>query len=141
MLFKKFFQFQGDIANWLILFTLLIQIFLIITLTQRIKNLEKLFSAPGSESEIVERIPNEQGHIIGAANAPVTIVGFSDFECPYCAAAELTVKQVISKCPDKIRFVYRHFPLTGIHPYAMQSRLQASAPMIKVSFGRCATHV
>ena len=115
---KKF--FQGDIVNWLVLLTLLSQIILLVTLSQGITRLERLlFSAP--TPEIVDRVPDEQGHVLGAANAPVTVVEFADFQCSYCASAELIVKQVLSQYPDKIRFVYRHFPLTGIHPYAMQA--------------------
>jgi protein-disulfide isomerase len=47
----------------------------------------------------------------GPANAPVTIVEFSDFECPYCVKAEATVKEVLAKYPGKIRLVYRDYPL------------------------------
>jgi protein-disulfide isomerase len=53
----------------------------------------------------------------GPEGAPVTIVEFSDFECPYCRRAESTVKQVLDRYQDRVRFVYRHFPL-GIHPRA-----------------------
>jgi protein-disulfide isomerase len=53
----------------------------------------------------------------GPANAPVTIVEFSDFECPYCVRAEPTVKQVMDAYPGKIRLVYRDFPLP-MHPRA-----------------------
>jgi protein-disulfide isomerase len=47
----------------------------------------------------------------GPQNAPITIVEFSDFECPYCVRAEETVKQVLEAYPDKIRLVYRDYPL------------------------------
>jgi protein-disulfide isomerase len=53
----------------------------------------------------------------GPAKAPVTIVEFSDFQCPYCIKAEETVKQVLEAYPDKIRLVYRDFPLP-MHPLA-----------------------
>jgi protein-disulfide isomerase/predicted transcriptional regulator len=53
----------------------------------------------------------------GPANAPVTIVEFSDFECPYCVRAEPTVKSVLEKYPGKIRLVYRDYPLP-MHPKA-----------------------
>ena len=53
----------------------------------------------------------------GPANAPVTIVEFSDFECPFCSKAEPTVKALLAKYPDKIRLVYRDFPLP-MHPRA-----------------------
>jgi protein-disulfide isomerase len=47
----------------------------------------------------------------GPANAPITIVEFSDFECPYCVRAEETVKEVLAAYPGKIRLVYRDYPL------------------------------
>jgi protein-disulfide isomerase len=47
----------------------------------------------------------------GPSNAPVTIVEFSDFECPYCVKAEATMKDLLAAYPDKIRLVYRDFPL------------------------------
>ena len=53
----------------------------------------------------------------GPANAPVEIVEFSDFQCPYCLRAAPTVTQVLKTYGDKIRFVYRHYPLPN-HPNA-----------------------
>jgi protein-disulfide isomerase len=54
----------------------------------------------------------------GGANAPVTIISFSDYECPFCKRAESTVQQVLSTYGDKIRFVHRDFPLS-IHAHAL----------------------
>ena len=54
----------------------------------------------------------------GPAAAPVTIVEFSDFECPYCGGLFPTLKQVENNYADKIRIVYRQFPLSNIHPHA-----------------------
>jgi protein-disulfide isomerase len=48
----------------------------------------------------------------GPANAPITIVEFSDFECPYCGRAEESVKQVMDAYKDKVRLVYRDYPLS-----------------------------
>ena len=53
----------------------------------------------------------------GPSNAPVTIVEFSDYECPYCVRAEPTVKDLLAKYPGKIRLVYRDYPLP-MHPKA-----------------------
>jgi protein-disulfide isomerase len=53
----------------------------------------------------------------GPASAPITIVEFSDFECPFCVKAEPTVKALLAKYPDKIKLVYRDFPLP-MHPRA-----------------------
>jgi len=53
----------------------------------------------------------------GPADAPIEIVEFSDFQCPYCLAAHPTIKRVLDTYGDRIRFVYRHFPLPN-HPNA-----------------------
>jgi len=57
----------------------------------------------------------------GNGSAPVTIVEFSDFHCPYCRAAQPTLSALLSKYPDKVRIVYRHFPLDSLHPEARQA--------------------
>ncbi len=54
----------------------------------------------------------------GPADAPVTIVEFSDYQCPFCRRAEPTIERVLEAYPDKVRFVYRHYPLDRIHPLA-----------------------
>lgn len=53
----------------------------------------------------------------GAAEAPVTIVEFSDFQCPYCSRGAATVEQILEKYPNDVKFVFKHFPL-GFHPWA-----------------------
>lgn len=54
----------------------------------------------------------------GPADAPVTIVEFSDYQCPFCSRAEPTVAALLERYPTQVRFVYRHFPLDSIHPQA-----------------------
>ncbi len=62
-----------------------------------------------------------EGPSLGPDDAPVTIVEFSDYECPYCRRAEPIVKQVLERYPEDVRLVYRHFPLTSIHPRAQEA--------------------
>jgi len=57
----------------------------------------------------------------GPATAPVTLIEFSDFECPYCGGLFPTLKQVEKNYSDKLRIVYRQFPLTNIHPHAQKA--------------------
>jgi predicted DsbA family dithiol-disulfide isomerase len=57
----------------------------------------------------------------GPEHAPVTIVEFSDFECPFCGALFPTIKGLEKSYPETVRVVYRQFPLTNIHPYAMKA--------------------
>jgi protein-disulfide isomerase len=54
----------------------------------------------------------------GPADASVTIIEFSDYQCPFCRRAEPTVEQVLAQYEGKVRFVFRHFPLDRIHPLA-----------------------
>jgi protein-disulfide isomerase len=61
-----------------------------------------------------------EGPSKGPANAPVTIVEFSDFECPYCVRAEDTVKEVLKQYEGKVRLVYRDFPLPN-HAHAQKA--------------------
>ncbi len=57
-------------------------------------------------------------HIRGDKDAPVTIVEFSDFQCPFCKRFHPTVKQVLGEYSKEVRWVYKHFPLDSIHPQA-----------------------
>jgi protein-disulfide isomerase len=54
----------------------------------------------------------------GPADAPITIVEFSDYQCPFCRRVEPTVHEVLKRYEGKVRFVFRHFPLDRIHPQA-----------------------
>jgi len=66
-------------------------------------------------------------HITGDENAPVTIVEFSDFQCPACRTAAATLDGVLEKHKGEIKFIYRHFPLTSIHKNAMAASIASEA--------------
>ena len=57
-------------------------------------------------------------HIEGDPDAPVTLVEYADYECPYCGAAYSVIKRVQKHFGKRLRFVFRNFPLTQIHPEA-----------------------
>jgi Na+/H+ antiporter NhaA len=59
----------------------------------------------------------ERDHIRGAVDAPVTVVEYGDFECPYCGRAEPAVRDLLRDFAD-VRYVWRHLPLSDVHPYA-----------------------
>jgi len=57
-------------------------------------------------------------NVAGSDNATVTILEYSDFQCPFCGQAEPTIKQILDKYPNDVRVIYKHFPLSQIHPYS-----------------------
>jgi protein-disulfide isomerase len=66
-------------------------------------------------------------HIRGPVNAPVTLVEYGDYECPYCGAAHLVVNELLARSGDDLRFVFRNFPLVNIHLRAEQAAEAAEA--------------
>ena len=60
-------------------------------------------------------------HAIGPPDARVTVVEFGDFECPICKQAVPAVRLLLNRFKDRIRFVYRHFPLEEVHPHALRA--------------------
>jgi len=61
-------------------------------------------------------------HLVrGDVNAPVTIMTFSDYQCPYCTRSESVLAEVLSRYPEQVRLVHRHFPIDSIHPFARQA--------------------
>jgi protein-disulfide isomerase len=66
-------------------------------------------------------------HIQGPDTAPVTLVEYGDYQCPYCGAAYPIVKRVQQRLGNRLRFVFRNFPLTEIHPLALGAAEAAEA--------------
>jgi protein-disulfide isomerase len=69
----------------------------------------------------------ERDHVVGPATAPVTVVEYGDYECPFCGAAHPIVKMLQKSLGDNLRFAYRHFPLSQIHPHSFQAAEAAEA--------------
>jgi protein-disulfide isomerase len=60
----------------------------------------------------------DPARVRGEPSAPVTIIEFSDFQCPYCRKAHATLKELLSKYEGRVRLAYRDFPLSQVHPQA-----------------------
>jgi protein-disulfide isomerase len=69
----------------------------------------------------------ERDHALGPATAPVILVEYGDYECPFCGTAHASVAQVRQVMGNDLRFVFRHFPLSQIHPHAYQAAEAAEA--------------
>jgi len=70
---------------------------------------------------------SERDYSQGPGDAPVTLVEYGDFECPYCGRAYPIVKEVQRRLGDRLRFVFRNFPLTQVHPRAQHAAEAAEA--------------
>lgn len=77
---------------------------------------------------------NEDDHIKGVMNAPVTLVEYGDYECPYTGQAYPIVKEIQKRLGNKLLFVFRNFPLTQIHPHAQHAAEAAEAAAIHEKF-------
>jgi protein-disulfide isomerase len=70
---------------------------------------------------------DDADHVLGPADAPVTLVEYGDFQCPHCRSAHFYLKNVLATMGDDMRFVFRHMPLTQIHPLAQLAAEAAEA--------------
>jgi protein-disulfide isomerase len=70
---------------------------------------------------------NDTDHVLGPANAPVTLVEYGDFECPHCFRAHPIVHGLVKKMGKRLRFVFRNFPLTQVHPHALTAAIAAES--------------
>ena len=75
----------------------------------------------------------DRDHIRGPMSAPVTVVEYGDFECPYCGRAEPSVRELLADFGD-VRYVWRHLPLTDVHPHAQLAAEASEAAAEQDSF-------
>src|ERR1700741_2231222 len=81
------------------------------------------------------RIPvSSLDHIEGSEDALVTLVEYGDFQCPHCGTAYPVVKNLQRHFGNKLRFVFRHFPLTEMHPYAAAAAESAEFAGVRKRF-------
>jgi Na+/H+ antiporter NhaA len=77
-------------------------------------------------TDLMVPVDDERDHVRGPAKAPVTVVEYGDFECPYCGLAEPAVRELLRDFGD-VRYVWRHLPLTDVHPHAQAAAEGAEA--------------
>lgn len=87
-----------------------------------------------NESVTLTPSVSARDHAQGPAGAPLTLVEYGDYQCPYCGAAYPVVKQLQKALGKKLCFVFRNFPLTQMHPYALVAAEAAEAAALQGKF-------
>ena len=94
-----------------------------------------------NESATLTPPVSEHDHIQGRTDAPLTLVEYGDYQCPYCGAAYPVIKRLQKAFGKKLRFVFRNFPLTQAHPYAMVAAEAAEAAGLQGKFWEMHDHI
>ena len=84
-----------------------------------------LLGDPRLIQDLIPEVDPAYDHIRGSANASITLIEFGDFECPYCGQAEPVVRELLAD--RDLRYVWRHLPLTDVHPRAQIAAEAAEA--------------
>ncbi|HEY2655162.1 MAG TPA: Na+/H+ antiporter NhaA, partial [Solirubrobacteraceae bacterium] len=94
---------------------------LVMRLISRIPASVRARQIAGTADDILDLavdVDPDRDHIRGAQDAPVTIVEYGDFECPFCGQAEQVIRELLAETGYDVRYVWRHLPLSDVHPYA-----------------------
>jgi protein-disulfide isomerase len=86
------------------------------------------------EPRLTVPVADDRDHVQGPADAAVTLLEYGDYECPFCGAAYPIVKQVQETMGERLRFVFRNFPITTAHPHAEQAAEAAEAAAAQGQF-------
>jgi Na+/H+ antiporter NhaA len=84
--------------------------------------------------DLADPVDPERDHVRGPEDAPVTLVEYGDFECPYCGMAEAVIRDLLVDFGDDVRYVWRHLPLNDVHPHAQLAADAAEAAAIQGAF-------
>jgi protein-disulfide isomerase len=84
--------------------------------------------------DLSEDVDPERDHVRGPESAPVTLVEYGDYQCPYCGEAEVVVRELLDSFGDELRYVWRHLPLNDVHPNAQMAAEAAEAAAAQGAF-------
>jgi Na+/H+ antiporter NhaA len=77
--------------------------------------------------DLAEDVDPERDHVRGPDTAPVTLVEYGDYQCPYCGQAEVVIRELLDEFGDELRYVWRHLPLNDVHSNAQMAAEAAEA--------------
>jgi hypothetical protein len=84
--------------------------------------------------DLSDDVDAERDHIRGADDAPVTLLEYGDYQCPYCGQAEVVIRELLDSFGTDLRYVWRHLPLNDVHPYAQTAAEAAEAAAAQGAF-------
>jgi Na+/H+ antiporter NhaA len=85
-------------------------------------------------TDLAVPVDPDHDHVRGPAKAPVTLVEYGDFECPYCGRAEPVIRKLLADYGGDLRYVWRHLPLTDVHPHAAVAAEASEAAALQGKF-------
>jgi protein-disulfide isomerase len=79
------------------------------------------------DARVAEYLSSQPMHLLGDPDAPVCVVEYGDYECPYCAGAWPVLRELVSTSAGRVRLIFRNFPLFEVHPHALTAALAAES--------------
>jgi Na+/H+ antiporter NhaA len=108
-------------------------VFQVTSLLPKQVRLRALLGTQAAIIDLAAPVDPRRDHVRGPKNAPVTLVEYGDFECPYCGRAEPAIRELLADFGD-VRYVWRHLPLTDVHPHAELASEAAEAAAAQGAF-------
>jgi protein-disulfide isomerase len=97
------------------------------------RRVRALLGTAGARTDLVLPVDPARDHVRGPDDAPVTLVEYGDFECPFCGQAEAVVRELLADFGD-LRYVWRHLPLVDVHPRAKLAAIASEAAALQGGF-------
>jgi len=123
----------GVLAAALVAAALTWAVFRVTSLLPKPLRLRALFGTQAAIIDLAAPVDPRRDHVRGPMKAPVTVVEYGDFECPYCGRAEPAIRELLAEFGD-VRYVWRHLPLTDVHPHAELAAEAAEAAAAQGAF-------
>jgi Na+/H+ antiporter NhaA len=86
--------------------------------------------------DLSDEVDPERDHVRGSDEAPVTLLEYGDYECPYCGQAEVVIRELLDSFGDDLRYAWRHLPLNDVHGHAQMAAEAAEAAAAQGEFWR-----
>ena len=108
-------------------------VFRLIALLPKRRRIRALLGASQSPVDLAVPVDPDRDHIRGPLGAPITLVEYGDFQCPFCGRAEPVLRELLADFGD-LRYVWRHLPLRDVHPYAQLAAEASEAAALQGAF-------